>query len=384
MKLEEIRNKIDAIDDQIADLYVARMGLVKDVIKAKEESAISVSDPDRERKILLRVTENVNDEMQVYLKRVFETLFDTSKAYQTKNANYKSNLQEDIKRALEKESLSFPKRARVACQGVAGAYSGIAADRLFEIADVSYFKNFEGVFSAVEKGFCKFGVLPIENSSAGSVNEVYDLIKKHKFYIVKSIKLPVTHNLIAKKSVDMSSVKEIFSHQQAIEQCKGFLANLKDVKITACANTAVAAKQVAESDRNDIAAISSRECVDIYDLKILQSGIQDSNDNYTRFILIAKDMDFYKGVKGNDAGKISIMTTLQHTPGSLNKLLSKFYNLGINLTKLESRPIAGSSFEFMFYFDFECDIREKGVINLLSELSNSAEQFTFLGAYCEI
>jgi chorismate mutase/prephenate dehydratase len=152
------------------------------------------------------------------------------------------------------------------------------------------------------------------------------------------------------------------------------------VKITPCANTAVAAKTLAESGRHDLAAISSRECADIYGLKLLQTNIQDSNNNYTRFILIAKEMEFY-----SDAKKISIMTTLpQNTPGSLNKLLSKFANIGINLTKLESRPIVGSSFEFMFYFDFECDINNKGVQNLLSELDNSTEQFTFLGAYNEI
>ena len=137
---------------------------------------------------------------------------------------------------------------------------------------------------------------------------------------------------------------------------------------------------VSESTSLEIAAICSRECAEIYGLKIIESNVQDSDNNYTRFILIAKDMEFYKG-----ASKISIMTTLpQNTPGSLNKLLSKFSNLGINLTKLESRPIVGSGFEFTFYFDFNCDIREKGVINLLKELDNSTEQFTFLGAYSEV
>ena len=231
----------------------------------------------------------------------------------------------------------------------------------------------------MEKGFCKYGVLPIENSTAGSVNQVYDLMKKHKFYIVRSVRIPVSHNLVANLDTNISDVKEILSHEQALSQCKHYLEGFKDVKITACANTAVAAKTLAESGRRDIAAISSRECADLYGLKILDNNVQDNDNNYTRFILIAKDMEFYE-----DAQKISIMTTLpQNTPGSLNKLLSKFSNLGINLTKLESRPIVGSSFEFMFYFDFECDIKGKGVQNLLSELANSTEQFTFLGAYKE-
>ena len=380
MDLEKIRTDIDRLDDKLAELYSERMELVKQVVQAKKESGKAVNDPERERKILLRVADMVSEDKQVYLKRVFETIFETSKAYQTINADYSSETSNKIKTALTKGELSFPVKAKVACQGVAGAYSGIAADRLFELADITYFKNFEGVFQAVEKGFCKYGVLPIENSSAGSVNQVYDLMKKHKFYIARSIRLAVTHNLVVNKDTKISDVKEILSHEQAILQCKGYLEKFIGVKITPCANTAVAAKMLAESGRHDLAAISSRECADIYGLKLLETNIQDSNNNYTRFILITKEMKFY-----SDAKKISIMTTLpQNTPGSLNKLLSKFANVGINLTKLESRPIVGSSFEFMFYFDFECDIKDKAVQNLIAELDNSTEQFTFLGAYSEI
>lgn len=380
MDLEKVRQEIDNVDDKIAELYQQRMELVSKVVEAKKQTGKAVNDPEREKKILLRVTEKVDEDKQVYLKRVFETIFETSKAYQTMNAEYHSAVGENIRTALLKGEQKFPVKAKVACQGVLGAYSGIAADRLFELADITYFKNFDGVFQAVEKGFCKYGVLPIENSSAGSVNQVYDLMKKHKFYIVRSIRMPVSHNLIVNKDTKLSDIKEVLSHEQALVQCKGYLEKFIGVKITACANTAVAAKMLAESGRHDLAAISSRECADIYGLKLLETNVQDSNNNYTRFILIAKEMEFYA-----DAKKISIMTTLpQNTPGSLNKLLSKFSNIGINLTKLESRPIVGSSFEFMFYFDFECDINDRGVQNLLSELDNSTEQFTFLGAYNEI
>ena len=380
MDLTEIRTKLDVIDDEIAVLYGERMKLIEKVSEAKKQSGKAVNDPDREKKILLRVTDKVDEDKQVYLKRVFETIFETSKAYQTMNAEYNSDISAKIRAALLKGELKFPVKAKVACQGVIGAYSGIAAERLFELADITYFKNFDGVFQAVEKGFCKYGVLPIENSSAGSVNQVYDLMKAHKFYIVRSVRLSVNHNLIVNKDAKKEDITEIISHEQALTQCKKYLEQFKNAKITAVANTAVAARTVAESGRKDIAALSSRECADLYGLKLLETNVQDSDNNYTRFILIAKDMEFYQ-----DATKISIMTTLpQNAPGSLNKLLSKFSNLGINLTKLESRPIVGSSFEFMFYFDFNCDIKEKGVQNLLCELDNSTEQFTFLGAYGEI
>lgn len=379
MELNEIRKSIDEVDNEIADLYQKRMDLIKEVVKAKKQSGKATLDPDRERNILLRVSDRVKEDNQVYLKRVFETLFETSRAYQTTYAEQSSEITEKIKNALEKGELELPAKAKVACQGVSGAYSGIAADRLFALADISYFKNFEGVFQAVEKGFCKYGVLPIENSYAGSVNQVYDLMKEHKFYIVKSVRLSVSHNLVVNKDVDIKDIKEIISHEQALNQCKRYLEKFPGVKITACPNTAVAAKTVAESGRKDLAALCSRECAELYGLKLLETNVQDTDNNYTRFILIAKEMEFYKG-----AEKISIMTTLpQNAPGSLNKLLSKFSNVGINLTKLESRPIVGSSFEFVFYFDFECDIKDKAVQNLICELNDSTEQFTFLGAYKE-
>ncbi len=380
MKLEDVRKEIDRVDDQIAKLYNERMDLIKKVVEAKKESGKAVNDPDRENKILLRVTEGVEEERISYFKRVFESIFETSKAYQTINAEYNSQISKTIDSALIKGEQKFPSRAKVACQGVAGAYSGIAANKLFEIADITYFKNFDGVFQAVEKGFCKYGVLPIENSYAGSVNQVYDLMKEHKFYIVKSVRLPISHNLIVNKGTEKKDIKVIYSHEQALSQCKKYLEKFLGVEIIACPNTAVASKMVLESGRTDVGAIASRECADIYGLKILENNIQDIDNNYTRFILIAKEMELYTG-----ANKISIMTTLpQNTPGSLNKLLSKFANLGINLTKLESRPIVGSSFEFMFYFDFYCNIKDPAVKNLLTELDNSTEQFTFLGAYGEI
>lgn len=380
MDLTEIRSKIDKIDDELASLYSQRMALIDEVIEAKKQSGKAVNDPDRENKILFRVCDKIDKDKQIYLKRFFETIFETSKAYQTANTSFSSKVGSEIRKTLQKGQVKFPVKARVACQGVAGAYSGIAAKRLFEIADITYFKNFDGVFQAVEKGLCKYGLLPIENSTAGSVNQVYDLMKEHKFYIVRSIRLPISHNLIANKDAQKQDIKEIYSHEQALSQCKKFLDTFKDAKVIACPNTAVASKMVLDSGRKDVAAISSRECAELYDLKILQSNIQDSNDNYTRFILIAKEMEFYY-----DSNKISIMTTLpQNTPGSLNKLLAKFSNLGLNLTKLESRPIVNSSFEFMFYFDFTCDIKEQSVQNLLDELDSSSEQFAFLGAYGEL
>lgn len=380
MNVEEIRKSIDQIDDKLVNLYLERMALVEEIVEAKKQSNVAINDPDREKKILLRVMEKVDLDKQIYVKRLFETLFETSKAMQTAKKEQKSLMVEEIIKKLESEEKTFPIVAKVACQGVEGAYSGIAAERLFEVADVTYFKNFDNVFSAVEKGFCKYGILPIENSTAGSVNEVYDLMQEHKFTIVRSVRLPIVHCLVAKDGVNKRDIKEIVSHEQALNQCKKYLEeNFPNAKITTYSNTALAGRYVSECDRKDIATLCSKECAEKYGLKLLEQGVQDSDGNYTRFILITKDLEIYTG-----ANKISVMTTLPHAPGSLYKMLGKFANLGVNLTKLESRPIAKASFEFTFYFDFECDIRSNQIQNLLSELDSSAEKFTFLGAYSEI
>ena len=378
--LEELRKKIDTLDDEIAKLYLERQSVVKEIGEEKARNRTAVADPSREKQIIARVTKSADDEQKIYLKRVFETIMETSRAYQRRLVAPVSPLADELRRVLMEGKKYFPVSSTVACQGVEGSYSSIAADKLFEIADITYFRNFEGVFQAVEKGLCDYGVLPIENSAVGSVNAVYDLMKKPRFYIVRSIKLKVCHHLLAKKGVKISDIKEIFSHEQAIGQCAEYLQKFaKDVKITACPNTAVAAEKVAASDRTDVACISSRNCADLYDLGILDGNIQDNDSNYTRFICISKNLQVFA-----PAGKISIMMTLPHESGSLNRVLNKFSTLGLNLTKLESRPLPGTDFEFMFYFDFEGQIENSDTLALIAELDRGSEQFFFLGSYYEV
>ena len=375
MENEELKQKLASIDESLKDLYLKRMDLVDAIIDAKKNG---YDEHESNQETLVKLTNNLPREKQLYLKKIYEALFETSKAYEISSKNVSTDLIKAINEAIKSDE-QFPVSAKVACQGIKGAYSSIAAKKFFEIADISYFKNFENVFQAVEKGFCQYGVLPIENSYAGSVNPVYDLMREHKFYIVKSLKMQIKHNLVANVDSKLEDIKEVYSHEQALAQCKKYLEAFPNIKITSCENTAVAARKVKESGRKDIAAISSQECAELYGLKILDSSIQDSNDNYTRFILIAKGIKTY-----DNANKVSIVTTLPNTPGSLYKLLSKFYNLGINMTKLESRPMANSPFEFIFYFDLDCNIKSKEVQNLIAELDSEAVEFTFLGSYSEV
>ena len=377
--IQELRGNIDTIDDQIAKLFVERMSVAREIGKLKAESNKVVADGVREREIINRVTKDMPEEIKLYGKQMFDELFSLSKAYQTRFVLQNSKLISEVRKALDEGMEVFPNSATVACQGVAGAYSQIATDRMFPIADILYFKDWDAVFKAVEKGLCDFGVLPIENSNAGSVNAVYDLMRKHNFYIVKSIKLRIQHYLLAKSGTETKDIKEIITHEQSVSQCSEFIKTLGNVKITVCENTAKAAELVADSERTDVACICSHDCAGIYGLSILETNVQNNENNYTRFIAIQKKLKIYE-----NADKISIMANLPHEAGSLNKVLNRFASLGLNLTKLESRPMTNTSFEFAFYFDVTAKIEQVEVQNLLAELEKSCDKFVFLGAYTEL
>ena len=267
----------------------------------------------------------------------------------------------------------------MAVQGVEGAYSQQACDKLFALPSILYFNQFEGVFQAVEKGLCPYGILPIENSSAGSVTQVYDLMKKYNFHIVRSIKLKVDHALLTNPGATLSDIKEVCSHSQGLNQCTRFLKEHPEIKITVMENTAAAARYVAESGRKDIAAISSLNCARLYGLTPILENFQDSDHNYTRFICIGKNLEIFPG-----SDKISLMLTLPHEPGSLHGLIARFAALGLNLTKLESRPIPGKDFEFMFYFDLETSVYSDEFIRMVDDLSAICEEFQYLGSYSEV
>ncbi len=300
--------------------------------------------------------------------------------YFKENINNISEYKELIEKAIENSPKSYAKDLLVACQGTDGANSETACEKIFQMPDIMFFNNFEGVFSAIESGMCDYGIIPLENSNAGSVKEVYDLMIAHNFYIVKSVRLKVDHNLLAKSGTKLSDIKEIYSHNQALSQCSEFLKTLgKDIKITPLDNTARAAELVSKSERNDIAAIASHRCEAIYGLSNIKSSIQNSDNNYTRFICIAKNLEIMPG-----ADKTSLMVTLPHKPGALYKILEKAYALGINLIKLESRPIPSRDFEFMFYFDFETSVYSEEFPILLGELQSICEEFKYLGSYSEI
>ena len=377
-KLKELRNEADILDEKIVDLFKERMDLVTRMAKYRAENRLPFARDQREREILKRVSDRAGEEYEGYARLVYNTIFDVDHSAQANVLAQRGNLVERISRSVDETPKLFPKRATVACQGVAGAYSHAAAERLFQLPEIQFYNTFDDVFAAVENGDVEYGVLPIENSSYGSVVSIYNLMQHYNFYIVKSLRLRINHQLLAKPGTKLSDIKEIYSHEQAIGQCDPFLSSLKGVKVTKVANTALAAQMVAESDRADIAAISSRECADLYGLDILKNHIQVTDNNYTRFICISKKLEIYPG-----ANRISLILTLPHVPCSLYHMVAKFAAIDVNLTKLESRPIPGSDFEFLFYFDLDASVYQEDLLYLLSELEASPETFVFLGCYLE-
>ena len=379
MELNEIRNQIDQVDDQLVQLFTKRMHLSEEVAKYKKEHNLPIYVPAREREILMDVAKKAGPEMDNYARVLYSMLFELSRSYQNKKNSSQTPIYEQISHAIESTPKLFPQSAIVACQGVEGAYSQIACEKMFKSPFIMYFKNFEGVFQAIDQGLCQYGILPIENSTAGSVKKVYDLMIKHKFSIVRSFRLKIDHNLLAKRGAKLSDITEIYSHEQAINQCSDFLHNLPNVKVIPAENTAVAASMVAQSDRTDVAAISSHACEELYGLQSLADSVQDKGNNRTRFICISKNLEIYPG-----SDKTSIMMILNHKPGALYKVLARMYVLGINVIKLESRPIPDKDFEFMFYFDLETSIYSEEFVQLMCELDDLCAEFKYLGSYTEV
>ncbi len=389
--LKDSRAEIDALNRELIEKFCRRMDVAADVADYKREHGLPVYDRTREREILADMAELAGEDYRYYAKIFFTVMMDLSRARQSAllaehhAEGHPHDISRRIERAMADASAVFPDGGTVACQGVEGAYSQIAADRLFSLPRIRYHGTFSEVFEAVEQGTCDFGVLPIENSTYGTVSEVYDLMQRYNFSIVRSIKLRIDHRLLAKPGTRLENIRAVYSHGQAIGQCRRFLEAQPEIETHVCRNTAEAAAAVSQMGRDDVAAIASESCASLYGLAEVTDShgnsvaIMNAGRNDTRFICIAKDLRVYPG-----ATKISLMLTLPHEPGSLYATLAKFTAQGVNLTKLESRPIEGRDFDMQFYFDFDASPAEPRIRALLDDLERSSETFSFLGGYSEI
>ena len=322
MDIKAFRDQIDNVDKQLVDLFVQRMNLSAQIADYKKEHNMPIYVPGREREKLQDVATQAGPEMENYTRVLYSMLFELSRSYQSKRNIATTELYDKIVDSIENTPKLFPQAPMVACQGVEGAYAQIACEKMFKSPFIMYFKNFEGIFNAIDQGLCQYGILPLENSTAGSVKKVYDLMIHHNFSIIRTFRLKIDHNLLVNPGTTLNEIKEIYSHEQAINQCSEFLNSLPGVKIIPVENTAVAAKAVAESGRKDVAAISSRSCSELYNLSCIADSIQDKGNNRTRFICISKNLEIYPG-----SDKTSIMMVLSHKPGALYKVLARIYVL---------------------------------------------------------
>ena len=377
MDIQDCRREMDKLNVELLRLFEQRMDLSESIAAYKTAHGLPVFDPGREREILNQITDIADDRFRSRAGVLFQMLFDLSRSYQRQFIGAKSPICALIDSVTARTPLQRPDRAVVACQGVEGAYSQHACDKMFKYPTIHYFAQFEDVFKAVDSGLCRYGVIPVENSTAGSVNAVYDLMSQYKFYITHSLRLHIAHALLVKPGTAKEQIREVYSHEQALRQCSRYLT-AAGIHPCVSQNTAEAAKLVAQSDRPDVAAIGSPDCAELYGLEILDANIQNVGNNYTRFICISKTPEIYPGAK-----KTSVMLTLPHRPGALYHLIARFAALDLNLTKLESRPIAGTDFEFMFYFDIEESVYSPTLKALIAELENDSETFTYLGSYTE-
>ncbi len=378
MELTEIRADIDRIDAELLRLFLKRMELADKTAKYKAAHGLPILNKEREREILAKVTEDAGA-LERYAYHLFATLLELSRSRQAEIVSPPTKVEAYIKAALAGGGEIFPQTGLVACQGIEGGNSQAACDRILPRGHIVYVKTFQAVASAVESGLCKFGVLPIENSSNGSVRAVYDLLQDHKLSVVRSTRLHIRHELLALPGVKLADITEIHSHEQAIGQCSRFLNGLNGVRVIPESNTASAAKSLSGSGNRHAAAISSHACAALYGLECVSDRIMDSDNNYTRFICVSKDPAIYSG-----ANRISLIIATENRPGALYDVLSKLAALGVNMTKLESCPVSGRNFEFIFFLELEASVKEPGVLAMLEEMERSCESFQFLGSYAEV
>lgn len=371
MDLQELRNEINDIDKDILELFIKRMGLCVDVAKYKIEKDLPVFQTDREKAIVQKVRGNSPEWLENSSELLFTTIMDISKSHQYQLIFEGSEKMDYLDFDTVKADPT------IACPGTEGSYSHIASTRIFPEGKPRFFADFEDVFNAVVKGEADFGIMPIQNSTAGSVHQAYNLLKKYNCHISATTKVRVSHCLAVKKGTEISQIEKIFSHEQALAQCSDFLKE-NGFKTEKYSNTALAAEFVMMSDK-PYGAICSEECANRLGLDILNSEITNEADNYTRFILLSKNV-----YSSKDADIISVSLSLSHTKSSLYRLLTKFSVAGLNLTRIESRPIAGKEFDVVFYLDFEGSIENPQVSKLVAELESELSYFKFLGNYKEV
>ncbi|EPF2929056.1 prephenate dehydratase [Vibrio navarrensis] len=374
ISLEEIRLRLNDLDDQLLSLLSERRKLSIEVAKSKVETSKPVRDASREQQLLVKLITNGREKYQLdaqYITKLFHTIIEDSVLLQQ---SYLQNL-------LNPEQSRKP-LARVAFLGAKGSYSHLASREYFSRKNTELIElnceHFKEVTQTVESGHADFGVLPIENTSSGSINEVYDLLQHTTLYIVGELTQPIEHCLVATKELRLEQIKVLYSHPQPHQQCSEFLSRLKGVTLESCASTADAMKKVQELNRDDVAAIGNASSGKLYGLQPIQGNIANQTENHTRFIVVARKP---VEVSAQIPAKTTLIMSTSQKAGSLVETLLVLQRYGINMTKLESRPIMGNPWEEMFYVDLEAHLDSESMQLALNELTKLTKHLKVLGCY---
>ena len=379
MSLSEIRQKIDEIDSQLLPLFVQRMKCAETVAKNKMELNLPIFNAERENQILDKVALSAEG-FDTEAKMLYTVMMSLNRMRQHKLMHSGENARQAITDAMAKSvslhTLSLGKT--VACVGC-GSYGHEAAIRLFPDQEVLFLSSHNEVFQALQQGTADIGILPVENSSAGSVAEVYDLIMQYRFSIIAATTVQVHHCLAAPAAASLDTLQTVTSHPQALSQCSEFIKahSLQPIQY---ANTALAARKIGETSDITCGVVCSELAAEKYGLQILQKSIQNNQHNRTRFVAIKKEMAI-----PTEANRISLCFSLDHITGSLYSVLGRFAMHGLNLTKIESRPAKGvtDGFQYDFYLDFSGSVTDEKTLDLICELSSELKSFSFLGNYVE-
>lgn len=371
--ISTLRNKINNIDSGLIKLLAERRKLSKAVIIEKETSNSAIRDQKRESELLNRLIKMGKKEGldSHFLSKVYHEIIEDSVRLQQNFIQSKLNKKGEKKKFI-----------KVAIQGIEGSYSYLAAQKYFTHFEYDlnfiYKKLFDEVINSVEKGEADYAFLPIENTTSGGINEVYDLLLHTTLSIVGEEKFQVKHCLVALDEIPLTKIKKVYAHHQAASQCSKFLESIPNVGVEYFVDTAMSVQKIKEEGNSSFAAISSEEAAKLFRLKILKNDIANQSENYTRFLIASRKT---QEVDSRVPCKTSIVMATSHTPGSLVEALTVFRKYNVNLTKLESRPIIGNPWEEMFYLDLEGNITDEKIKSVMDELGQHTRFIKILGSY---
>ena len=376
LDLNELRDEINEIDSSLAQLFEKRMEIVARVAQYKIKNNIPVLNSEREAQVIKKTLENLkNKSLSKEMEEFFVDIMGISRELQSKYINENKE-----KSAVDKKTWrpgTGKEVLKIGFQGINGSFSEEALFNYFgEATNTSAYKYFEDVFVAISEGIVDYGILPIENSSTGSVNEVYDLLRKYGCYINGEIVIKVKQNLLGVKGSSIDDIEEVYSHEQGFQQSAKFFQDYPNWKLIPYHNTALSAKLVSEAGDKSKAAVASDRAASIYGLDILKENLNFNSNNYTRFVIVGKDLEIEAC-----SDKISVVLTVKHKVGSLFDVLKLFSEKGLNLMKIESRPIMNKSWEYFFHIDFEGNLKDLKVNNIVEDIKTRTTYFKILGNY---